>query len=80
MIRCPQCHNDKEFAIDAVEFVAAYVTQITEADPFGEPGDLVIFETKPYASTEWDEDASCTCRRCQYTAALDTFAVSDTEP
>jgi hypothetical protein len=75
MIRCPYCGNDEDFAIDAVEYVTAYVHQIREDedDADGEPGELEVTDTKGASGTEWDDASACRCLCCQYTAALTTF-------
>lgn len=77
MLKCPQCDNDEDFALDAVEYVTAYVTQHKTDTDWCNAADLELYDTKSESGTEWDDDTACRCLTCQYTAPLDTFEVSD---
>jgi hypothetical protein len=77
MYRCPQCGNEDEFKIDAVDYLTAYVTQhLTDTD-WCSAGDLEVNDTKSWGSTEWDETSSAACGACDFAAPLWRFEVWD---
>jgi hypothetical protein len=75
MIRCPHCGNEADFALDAVTYEVAYVTQHhTDTDWF-HPSDLELYDTKSVSGTEWDDESACRCLDCGYTKPLWRFTV-----
>jgi hypothetical protein len=78
VIRCPQCGNTDDFAIDAVAYEVAYVHQISaeeaEANPDSGPPDyLELYYTKGTSGTEWDDASDCRCTTCGYERPLWRF-------
>ena len=75
MIRCPQCENEEDFAISAVEYVTAYVTQYNADGERDDTGALEVYDTKNDGGTEWDESSMCRCLNCEHTDTLARFDV-----
>jgi hypothetical protein len=73
MIQCPKCHNDTDFAIDAVKYVTAYVTQQKKDDDFYSAGDLEVDDIKEDNGAEWDDESGTRCLRCGHIAPLSAF-------